>query len=111
MYSLVARKNAEKACGQECNLCVAISAICEIHIKDTIRDIVMCVFSSPPAPPPPDPDVEIARENQEAAEKAKKDKAKAEQLENTVAASGGGTTVPSLLTSTRGGIGYYDERL
>jgi len=92
-------------------LCVASQVICKIHMKGTVRDIVMCIFSSPPAPPPPDPDLEIERENQEAAEKAKKDKAKAEQLETTVAASGGGTTVPSLLTSTRGGIGYYDENL
>ena len=79
-------------------------------MKGTVKDIVMCIFSSSPSLPPPDPDAEISRENQEAQEKAKKDKAKAEQLQNKVAA-GGGTTVPSLLTSSRGGIGYYDENL
>lgn len=75
----------------------------------------MCVFSRPSTPTiTPDPDVEIARENQEMEEEAKREKRKQEQLEETVRRAGGGsggTTVPSLLTSTRGGIGYYDETL
>lgn len=75
----------------------------------------MCVFSRPSAPAPVvDPDVEIAQENEKQEEEAKREKAKQEQLEETVQRAGGGsggTTVPSLLTSTRGGIGYYDETL
>ena len=71
----------------------------------------MCVFSSPPKPPAPDPDIEIERENQEQEEEAKREEAKQDRLEDAVQRAGGGTTVPSLLTSTRGGIGYYDETL
>ena len=75
----------------------------------------MCVFSRPSTPTvTPDPDVEIAQENEEQKEEAKREEAKQEQLEETVQRAGGGsggTTVPSLLTSTRGGIGYYDETL
>ena len=70
----------------------------------------MCIFSSP-SPPPPDPYVEIERENQEQEEERKREEAKQDRLEDTVQRAGGGTTVPSLLTSTRGGIGYYDETL
>ena len=72
----------------------------------------MCVFSSP-KPPPPDPDIEIEREPR-TEEEAKREQAKQDRLEDTVQRAGGGsggTTVPSLLTSTRGGIGYYDETL
>ena len=74
----------------------------------------MCVFSRPSPPPAPDPDVEIERENQEQEQETKREKAKQDRLEETVQRAGGGsggTTVPSLLTSTRGGIGYYDETL
>ncbi len=73
----------------------------------------MCLFGGSTPTPKPDPDVEIERENQEAAEKAKKDKQKQQNLADKVAASGGsgGTTVPSLLTSTAGGVGYYNETL
>lgn len=75
----------------------------------------MCVFSRPSPPTvTPDPDVEIARENEEQEEEQKREKAKQDKLADTVARAGGGsggTTVPSLLTSTRGGIGYYDETL
>lgn len=72
----------------------------------------MCIFSSP-KPPAPDPDIEIERENQQQEEETKREKAKQDRLEETVQRAGGsgGTTVPSLLTSTRGGIGYYDETL
>ena len=75
----------------------------------------MCVFSRPSTPPPAiDPVVEAERESQEMEEQAKREKAKEERLEDAVSKAGGGsggTTVPSLLTSTRGGIGYYDETL
>ena len=74
----------------------------------------MCLFSSPTPTPKVDPNVEIEQENQRQAEEDKREKAKQERLEDTVSRAGGGsggTTVPSLLTSTRGGIGYYDETL
>ena len=61
--------------------------------------------------PAVDPDVEIERENQEAEEQRKKEKAKQKALEDSVAKKKGGAGMPSLLTSSAGGIGYYDETL
>ena len=78
-----------------------------------VKGNIMCLFRSAPTPTP-DPNVEIERENQMQEEEAKKAKAKQDRLEDAVRKAGGGsggTTVPSLLTSTRGGIGYYDETL
>ncbi len=95
-------------------MCVAFFIIFAVDQKSTTEESVMCIFSSPPAPPPPDPDVEIERENQEQEEEQRREEAKQDRLEDTVQRAGGGsggTTVPSLLTSTRGGIGYYDETL
>ena len=94
-------------------MCVAFFVIFAVDQKNTTEEPIMCVFSSP-KPPPPDPDIEIERENQEQEEEAKREQAKQDRLEETVQRAGGGsggTTVPSLLTSTRGGIGYYDETL
>ena len=79
-----------------------------------VKGNIMCLFRSPAPAPKPDPNVEIERENQMQEEETKREKAKQDRLEDAVRKAGGGsggTTVPSLLTSTRGGIGYYDETL
>jgi hypothetical protein len=58
-------------------------------------------------------DEKIAKENEEKQEQERKSKAKAEQLEETAKAKriGGGSSRKSLLTSTKGGLGYYSETL
>jgi hypothetical protein len=76
----------------------------------------MCLSSpSTPAPPAVDPAVEIERENQQAAETQKKAEAKKKALEETVRKRKAGTTGGkgglSLITGSRGGLGYYDETL
>ena len=71
----------------------------------------MCLGGGSTPAPKPDPDLEIERENQEEAEQKKKQKAKDRQLEDTVTKKRGGAGMPSLLTSSSGGIGYYNETL
>jgi len=72
----------------------------------------MCVSKpSTPAPPPPDPNVEIERQNREDAEQAKKAENKAKQLETTVKQKRGGRGSMSLLTGSKGGLGFYDGTL
>ena len=58
-------------------------------------------------------DEKIAKENQAQEEKDRKAKAKAEQLEDTAKARriGGGSSRKSLLTGSKGGLGYYSETL
>lgn len=75
------------------------------------RRIVMCVFGGRPKAPPVDPNAEIERENQERMEQAKREEAKAKTLEQTVAKKKKGSGGMSLLTGSKGGIGYIDETL
>ena len=58
-------------------------------------------------------DEKQAKENQDAEEARKKAKAKEEQLEKTAKAKtlGGGASRRSLLTGSKGGLGFYDETL
>ena len=67
--------------------------------------------SSPPPRPAVDPNVEAMRESQEAAERRKIADNKAEALEARVRRMRGGSGLRSLLTSNRGGLGYYSETL
>lgn len=70
----------------------------------------MCLGSRPKAPPV-DPSIAIERENQERMEQQKKMEAKAKALEETVAKKKKGSGGMSLLTGSKGGIGYIDETL
>lgn len=58
-------------------------------------------------------DEKIAEENQRAEEQRKKEENKAKQLEETAKQKriGGGASRKSLLTSSKGGLGYYDSTL
>lgn len=72
----------------------------------------MCLFSSSrPSTPPVDPNAEIERENQQRMEEAKKAQEKAKALEETLAKKKKGSGAMSLLTGSKGGIGYIDETL
>jgi|DEB0MinimDraft_4_1074332.scaffolds.fasta_scaffold09255_4 hypothetical protein len=75
------------------------------------RRIAMCIFGGRPKTPAVDPNVEIERENQQQMEQEKKQEAKAKALEETVAKKKKGAGGMSLLTGTKGGIGYIDETL
>jgi len=70
----------------------------------------MCLGSGPRTPSV-DPNVAIERENQERMEQQKKMEAKAKALEETVAKKKKGSGGMSLLTGSKGGIGYIDETL
>ena len=71
----------------------------------------MCIAPKRPKAPAIDPDVEIERENQEAQEMTKKADAKADTLERTIKRKRGGLGSMSLLTGSRGGMGYFDGTL
>lgn len=75
------------------------------------RRIGMCVFGGRPSPPAVDPNVEIERQNQQQMEQQKKAEAKAKALEKTVTKKKKGSGGMSLLTGSKGGIGYIDETL
>ena len=64
-------------------------------------------------PPAVSEEEKQAKANQEAEEARKKAKAKEEQLEKTAKAKtlGGGASRRSLLTGSKGGLGFYDETL
>ena len=70
----------------------------------------MCLGSRPRVPPV-DPNVEIERENEEQKEQQKRMEEKAKSLEETVAKKKKGSGGMSLLTGSKGGIGYIDETL
>jgi hypothetical protein len=71
----------------------------------------MCLFSS--SPPAVSADEKIAEENQRKAEQLKMSQNKAKQLEQTAKSKqiGGGASRKSLLTGSKGGLGYYDATL
>ena len=71
----------------------------------------MCLFGGGPKAPPVDPNAEIERENQERVEQRKREEAKAKTLEQTVTKKKKGSGGMSLLTGSKGGIGYIDETL
>lgn len=58
-------------------------------------------------------DEKIAQENQRKEEQRKLEENKAKQLEETAKSKriGGGASRKSLLTGTKGGLGYYDKTL
>jgi len=67
--------------------------------------------SSGPTRTAVDPAIEQMRRDQEAAERKKIADNKAEALEQRVRRMRGGSGLRSLLTSNRGGLGYYSETL
>tara|TARA_E500000178_G_scaffold329679_1_gene360832 strand:+ start:2098 stop:2388 length:291 start_codon:yes stop_codon:yes gene_type:complete len=79
---------------------------------DEQKEIVMCL-PTPKAPKPPQEseDAKIERENQQMAEQRKQAENKAEQLERTVKRKRGGRGSMSLLTGSKGGLGYYQGTL
>jgi len=58
-------------------------------------------------------DEKIAQENEQKAAQEKTEKNKAKQLEETAKSKriGGGASRKSLLTGSKGGLGYYDSTL
>ena len=72
---------------------------------------------SRPAPPPPDPVVEQEQAEQKAQATEKAKTARSERLAETLAdlggvrRRGGGRGRRSLITGSRGGMGYYNEYL
>jgi hypothetical protein len=73
----------------------------------------MCVFGGGGGPSVPQESEEAKQQRlaKEAEEKQKKEQAKAKALEETVKTYKKGIARPSLLTGTKGGIGYYSETL
>lgn len=73
----------------------------------------MCVGGGKPKPPPPDPAVEAEQAERKAAATEKAKEARAERLESALTTIGdgrrGGRGRRSLITGTRGGMGYYNE--
>ncbi len=71
----------------------------------------MCLFSN--SSPAVSADEKIAEENQREAEQLKMSQNKAKQLEQTAKSKkiGGGASRKSLLTGSKGGLGYYDATL
>ena len=66
---------------------------------------------SRPSTPSVDPNVAAMRNQQEATERRKRADEKEEALEERVRRLRGGSGLRSLLTSNRGGLGYYSETL
>ena len=72
----------------------------------------MCVFkASKPAVPQETEQAKEERAAQEAKEQRRRETAKAERLEETVRTTRRGIGRRSLLTGSRGGLGYYSETL
>ena len=69
----------------------------------------MCLPSRSPSPPAPDPEVEMERESEKAKEQVKTKEMKQEALEETVSRRRKGTGRRSLLTGSRGGVGFYNR--
>lgn len=66
---------------------------------------------SRPSRPAVDPNVKAMRDSQEATERRKIADNKEEALQERVRRMRGGSGLRSLLTSNRGGLGYYSETL
>jgi hypothetical protein len=71
----------------------------------------MCLAPSKPKAPAVDPNVEIERENQEAQEMGRRPDNKADTLARAVKKKRGGLGSTSLLTGSKGGMGYFDGTL
>lgn len=71
----------------------------------------MCLPPPKPKAPPVDPNVEIERKNQEAQEMGRKSDNKADTLARAVKKKRGGLGSTSLLTGSKGGMGYFDGTL
>jgi hypothetical protein len=71
----------------------------------------MCLAPSKPKAPAVDPNVEIERENQEAQEMGRRADNKADTLARAVKKKRGGLGSTSLLTGSKGGMGYFDGTL
>ena len=66
---------------------------------------------SRPSRPAVDPNVAAMRAQEESSERRKRADEKEEALEERVRRLRGGSGLRSLLTSNRGGLGYYSETL
>ena len=66
---------------------------------------------SRPSRPAVDPNVQAMRDSQEATERRKIADNKEEALEERVRRMRGGSGLRSLLTSNRGGLGYYSDTI
>ena len=75
-------------------------------------EVNMCVpYPKVQAPPPPDPSIAMAqKEARDDAQSVRSDR-KAEVLEKGVRRARGGGGRRSLLTGSKGGMGYYNEYL
>lgn len=71
----------------------------------------MCVAPSRPKAPAVDPNVEIERQNREAEEMGTRADNKADTLARAVKKKRGGMGSTSLLTGSKGGMGYFDGTL
>ena len=71
----------------------------------------MCLAPSKPKAPAVDPNVEIERENQEAQEMGRRADNKADTLARAIKKKRGGLGSTSLLTGSKGGMGYFDGTL
>lgn len=71
----------------------------------------MCLAPKAPKAPPVDPNVEIERENQMQQELSTKAENKADTLARAVKKKRGGMGSVSLLTGSKGGMGYFDGTL
>lgn len=71
----------------------------------------MCVAPTKPKAPAVDPNVEIERENQKQEELKNQAQARAETLQRTIKRKRGGLGSVSLLTGSKGGMGYFDGTL
>jgi hypothetical protein len=71
----------------------------------------MCVAPKQPKAPAVDPNVEIERENQMSQELSKKAENKEDNLARAVKKKRGGMGSVSLLTGSKGGMGYFDGTL
>ena len=71
----------------------------------------MCLAPQKPKAPAVDPNVEIERQNQEAQEMGRRADNKADTLARAVKKKRGGLGSTSLLTGSKGGMGYFDGTL
>jgi len=90
MFLIVALKGQDgRACGLEC-------------------EVIMCIFGGS-RPPAEDPAVKAQREEDTAKAEAERKAIRQEALERRVSGIRGGTGRRSLITSSGGGMGFYNE--
>jgi hypothetical protein len=90
MFLIVALKGQDgRACGLEC-------------------EVTMCIFGAV-RPPAEDPSVKAQREEDTAKAEAERKVIRQEALERRVSGIRGGTGRRSLITSSGGGMGFYNE--